>query len=185
MNLLPMTFKITGLSAMLHNNPAKMRPADNSIKTKRIPSAEDEAASSAYKDTKGYYVPAIQFRMGILYAASGKKMGKRSAKSVLAAGVLIEQEKCYLSDPKTHKPIAEHTIDTRRCIVQRAGILRSRAKIEEWACEVTFLVDHDLLGNPEKDLLDILNDAGTISGVGDFRPQKMGWFGRYKAELKK
>lgn len=182
MKLVKFKFSITGLSPLLVSNPAKMKGGQPTMGRKTIPSPEEEAKSSTYQLSDGrFYLPSIQFRMGLLYAVAGKKVGKRSARQIVAASVFNSTDKSILIDPDTNKPLKDYTIDTRRAVVQRQGIMRSRACFEKWATEVEFEIDTDLLS--EKVVAENLNEAGILSGCGDYRPSRQGPFGRYQAQL--
>lgn len=149
---------------------------------KKIPTPEEEAKAGLYQLNDGrFYLPSIQFRMGLLYAVSGKKVGKRSARQIIAASVFNSTDKSILVNPETGKPLREYTIDTRRAVVQRQGIMRSRPCFEKWATEVEFEIDTDLLA--PKVVEENLAEAGILSGCGDYRPSRQGPFGRYKASM--
>lgn len=199
------SFKITGQSALLMNNPASMLgPKEESsngkgkkgkkskgegekseLKVKSIPTAEAEAEVKAYRAADGQlYIPAISFRAALIEAPIGRKIGKLSAKRVYSASVFTVEQECLLFDPKTEKPIHEYEIDVRRAVVQRQGIPRARPRIDRWACYVVFDVDDSLLGKkPLAILSEGMNLAGRLAGVLDFRVSKTGEFGRFTAEL--
>jgi hypothetical protein len=101
----------------------------------------------------------------------------------LKATIFPAEEWTTLLDPKTRKPIKgdQYVVDTRRAVVQRNGVLRSRPKILAWVCVVTFEVDETIGGSQL--LEDIGNLAGRMVGIGDFRPEKGGPFGRYAVRL--
>lgn len=182
MKLEKFKFGIVGLSPLLMSNPAKMGGGQQTMGRKKVPSPEDEARSGLYQLADGrFYLPSIQFRMGLLYAVSGKKVGKRSAKSIIAAAVFNPTDKSILTHPETGKPLTEYTIDTRRAVVQRAGIMRSRPCFEKWATEVELEIDTDLLS--PKVVEENLAEAGILSGCGDYRPSRQGPFGRYTAKM--
>ena len=184
------TFEITGISPLLMHNPASMsKPGDKkSVSAKQIPSPEEEAEAACYRNDKGqFYMQAIAFRGSIINpggGASGRKIGKTTANSRCAAGISINEkfDKCVLINLKTRKPLTEYKIDTRRAVVQKNGIMRSRPRLEEWACDLVFDIDTDFVTIEQ--VVELLNISGRIAGVGDYRPQKKGWFGKYKAELK-
>lgn len=182
MKLEKFKFQITGISPLLCSNPAKMTGGNPTMGRKKIPSPEEEAKAGAYILSDGrFYLPSIHFRMGLLYAVSGKKVGKRSARQIIAAAVFNSTDKSILLDPETKKPLKEYTIDTRRAVVQKAGIMRSRPCFEKWATDVEFDIDTDLLS--PKVVEENLQEAGILSGCGDYRPQRQGMFGRYQASL--
>lgn len=182
MNLASCKFRITGIFPLLTHNPAGMQPNVNSPKVKKIPTPEDEARTGLYLDDYGNYcIPSIAFRSALLNGLKGKKVGRSSAVSVFQAAVFNVDEYSVLVDPDTDKPLSEYCIDTRRAIVQRNGVLRSRPKFEKWGCYVHLEIDLDIT-NPQQ-VEEALNIAGQAVGVGDFRIEKRGMFGKFKAEL--
>ena len=63
-------------------------------------------------------------------------------------------------------------------VVQRSRILRTRAKFDKpWSC--TFEVDVDDEQIDKSQLLEWLDIAGRQIGLGDWRPEKSGMFGRF------
>lgn len=182
MNLALCKFKITGIFPLLTHNPAGMQPNANSPKVKKIPTPEDEARTGLYLDDDGNYcIPSIAFRSALLNGLKGKKVGRSSAVSVFQAAVFNVDEYSVLVDPENDKPLREYCIDTRRAIVQRNGVLRSRPKFEKWGCYVHLEVDLDIT-TPQQ-VEEALNIAGQVIGVGDFRIEKRGTFGKFTAVL--
>ncbi len=75
----------------------------------------------------------------------------------------------------------DYIIDTRRCVVQRNGVLRSRPCIElPWGLTARFLVDTAVVGSKAEPVISSIARAGQIAGLGDYRPQRKGSFGRYQ-----
>ena len=176
------TFKITGISPLLMNNPASMRPAPKGAVKKTIPTPEAEAAMKVYAEKNGQakphlYMPSIAFRSSLIRACIGKRIGKVGAKTLVSAGVFIVEEKCFLVQPGTKKPITEYEILTVRAVVQRQGVLRSRPKINEWETRIVFEIDDDFV-TPDQ-VLELFCLAGKLAGAGDWRPEKQGMYGRY------
>ena len=111
------------------------------------------------------------------------KLGRSSAKTVLNH---IQIEPFDLIELKSHKnrPIKTYDTDERRVVVSRAGIIRTRPVVKEWKLTFTIVADESLMTASFKDsgldaLTSILADAGKKQGIGDYRPQKGGNFGRY------
>lgn len=66
-------------------------------------------------------------------------------------------------------------------VVQRQRILRTRAKFDlPWACEFTLDCDDELVD--EIQLGYWLDVAGRQVGIGDWRPEKSGVYGRFEIE---
>lgn len=182
MNLETVTFKVVGLTPLLQHNPEKLMVRGGGIKQKRIPTAEEEAEMGAYRLPSGQlYIKATAFRSAILSAAKGKKVGKFSAKSVLAGAILPLSEVAPLEDPRTGEPVTAYEISVMRAVVQRQGVMRARPLIREWACLVPFHLDTDVV--PADPVLELLQEAGARVGVCDYRPETGGFYGRFAAEL--
>jgi len=182
MNLILIKNKVTGIFSLLTHNPAQMQVVNRGPKTKRIPSPEEEAAAGLYFDDDGNYcIPSIAFRSALLNGLKNKKVGKASAISVFQAAVFNMDELCILIDPETDEPLKEYKIDTRRAIVQRQGVMRSRPRFDKWGCYLTLSIDTDIV-TPEQ-VEEHLNIAGQIIGVGNYRIEKRGPFGKFKVEL--
>jgi len=179
--------KITGTSPLLMNNPASMKSGGGGLSTKKkeyIP--EEEAAPKRYLTSDGEHLcfPVAGFLGGIIQkACSGRKINKRFASAVVPGALFQLNELTVLLDPITNKPISadDYDIDVRRAVVGKAGVHRARPKVENWATELTLEFDDEFL-DPQT-ILELVNLAGKIAGVGDFRPAKRGPFGRYSAEL--
>lgn len=71
--------------------------------------------------------------------------------------------------------------DTRPVRVGSSTVMRTRPVFRDWAFEVPFQLDTELLDIP--DLQRILNVAGQVIGLGDWRPAKGGRRGRFTATV--
>ncbi len=68
---------------------------------------------------------------------------------------------------------------TAAVVVQRARILRTRAKFDvPWSLGFTVEADPELVGDQE--LARWLEIAGSRVGLGDWRPEKSGTYGRFR-----
>jgi hypothetical protein len=172
--------KIKGLSDLLMNNPQNLGVGGP------LPTPDKEAEISRYEDEDGnLVVPAIALRKSIMLGATGYKIGKFSLRSRLSASIQLFEEFFNLKDDKGNF-IKEHIIDRRRVVIQRAAVIRSRAKVVlPWNFEGVFGFNAELLmdkhGEVQLELLKkAINIAGQVAGLLDFRPNKGGWFGKYE-----
>lgn len=173
--------ELNGLSPLLMHSPESMHRADDkALGRKVIPSPEEEATASRYLLPDGnFYVPAIAVRSSMLQGARGYRIGKRPAREILAGAIILTDEVFPLM--RNGKPISgsDYTIDSRRAVVQRQGVIRSRAKIElPWQLEAVFGYNSQL-ANLEQIRM-ALNNAGQIAGLLDGRPGSGLWFGRFE-----
>jgi hypothetical protein len=181
------TYKVQGVTPLLMHNPQGMMVDANGAapsKAKRIPSPTEEAELGAYRTADGILaVPAIAIRNCTITAAGAFKHKTRSWRTFVSHIQIEPSDLLMLSGvgPKA-KPLTEYEIDTRRCVIKgRGAILRSRPLIKEWQTSFTFIVDVTMLptDEPRELLKAFLLEAGSRIGIGDYRPEKTGWFGRF------
>lgn len=186
MELKCFSVQVNGLAPILMSNPVGMtnRSTGKGLSRKVIPTPEEEAETGAYRlPTNQLYIPAVAFRGAILNASMGYRIGKEPARIRLSAGIIIDQDRfpIFRSNGNGLDPVRDYAIDTRRAVVQRQGILRSRAMVElPWECTVAFSYDADIVTDVL--IADALKRAGQIIGILDYRPACKGWFGRFEVE---
>ena len=170
--------KATGMSpVLLHSTGGMKVQVPGGVKRREIPTPEEEAEAGTYRDADGdLCLPTTGFRAGALNAASGLKVGKLTARRALGAFFPL-QELTKLLNPETDEIISEYEIDIRPAVVGTARIMRSRARVERWSVIIECEYDEGIID--EESILDLLNRAGRLSGIGDYRVQCSGTFGRY------
>ena len=134
--------------------------------------SKEEAKKSAYwgKDKK-LIIPSSCLYASILNASSFHKIGKRSAKSILAGSLRIEPMEVPLNTNK-------YEIDVRPVVIQRNRVLKSRARLDKWKASFTIIYNENLIADAEI-IKVVLKESGERVGILDFRPQKSGWFGTF------
>jgi len=171
--------KIRGLTPLLMN-----RLTPEKLKRKTTPKTREfnpvkEAEESAYIDVidgkRQLYIPAEAVYGMIVTAASLYRSGRIPLSSLLAGTIRIEPPKIPLGTDK-------YEVDIRAVVVQKARVMRARAKVYPWCAEFTIVYDREMLGRVLGDLRKVLEDGGRRVGLLDFRPQKKGWFGTFAVE---
>lgn len=163
--------ELTGTSPLLMNRLSLESLQKKSRKVMKIYDVEEDARDSAYMtEDKELYVPMEALFSMMIYAAGAHKIGRRSMKSYLAGGIRIEPEKILLTPNK-------YEVDLRAVVIQRARVIRARAKVKDWKIGFTLIYDDEIL--TAEPLRAILDDAGKRVGLLDFRPQRSGWFGTF------
>lgn len=175
------TIKLKGKSPLLTHNPASMliKP-DKAKKGATEYDPAEEAEKGAYRLESGACaIPGIAIRNSLINAASAwKPPGRKGTMKGILAHVEIAEEFVPLLK-EDGKVMDSYVIDSRRAVVQRQGIIRSRPRFENWFVDFELIYDEQLI--PNVDIIkDILNDAGQRIGIGDYRPHKGGWFGRFE-----
>jgi hypothetical protein len=180
------SFRITGTHPLLMHSPASMSLTERNLKTKVIPSPEEEAKASRYVTSKGFlYIPTQGIRNSIASGGKGRRIGKMAATTILRSAMFPAEEQSVLLDPATGKPLTadQYVIDTRRVQLKGRGgtssVLRSRAMIREWCTDFILELDETI---DDDMVIEAGNIAGRLVGICDYRPEKSGPFGRYTIE---
>jgi hypothetical protein len=174
------TIKITieGTSPLLMNRYNVERELQRMKGIRKVNKTYDskiEAENSAYWTTSGkkeLCIPANCLYASLLGASSFHKIGKRSAKPMLAGSIRILPEEIRLGT-------AKYEIDIRPVVISRQRVLKHRAKLNEWSASFEIAYNEKVITGIEV-IKDILSEAGERVGLLDFRPQKGGWFGTFK-----
>jgi hypothetical protein len=167
--------RLEGVSALLFHRwsvdgvEAKAKAAKGS-KAKK----SDDLESYVYRNLLGELaLPCEYVRMAMIHAAKYKqdpRSPRKSAMDLFKAGLAGVDELCSLGVEKWDY------IDRRRAVVQRSGITRHRpAMLAGWVVTVRMSV---LLPEYVSPALanEVLQAAGRLIGVGDFRPT----YGRFQ-----
>jgi len=134
----------------------------------------DNVESYVWRDDKGHLaIPAEYFRMSIIGAAKFKqdpRSPRKSAMDLFKAGIVVLEELASVGKKEWDY------LDRRRVQIQRNGVTRVRpALLSGWQAEFNIQVLLPEYISPEL-FNEVLQMAGRLIGVGDFRPT----YGRYQ-----
>ena len=172
---------VTGVSPLLIN---RFKENDEHVEAVKKATKKDygtpreQAEATAYRDEKDQrlWVPSTWISGAIRSVASDYKMPgtRKSVKSISGGAIVPVDEKCYFIEGYAVKDVE---IDSRPVVIQRARIMRHRARLEKRSFSVCLEIDNEII-EPEN-VHRILSDAGRRCGIGDFRPNKGGPFGKF------
>jgi hypothetical protein len=134
---------------------------------------DDDATSRLYpQNGNGATFPAENIRQSIIGASSRTKIGRRSATTDIAAAVYLFPEMLPLS--------GEWHTDSRAVVIPatKGRILRHRPMFNEWSIAFDIQINTDLVS--ERMVREIVDNAGALVGLGDFRPARKGPYGRFQ-----
>lgn len=168
------TVTIEGFSPLLmHRFP--MTEKDAKSKAKNQKQTKDDVESYLYLDENKNLAQPSTHLIASLKKAGAKfqipGQGKLTYKNLMGSGAVIIDPDMIL-----HKH-QEYEIDRRPVVVNRARIVRSRPMLKKW--ELSFTVDYDKDEIPREVLKELFDYSGHRVGIGDFRPEKGGPFGRF------
>jgi len=170
--MLTFAVEIEGLEPGLlqHRCPIEFAGTGPAIKYSK---PEEEAEAAAYRMEEGnLYQPAEHLERALIGAAGMFKIGRRSAAGVAAPAFLISPRQ--LDHGTDH-----YEIDIRPVVIPstKGRVARARPLIFPWKLQFDLILDDSLINS---DLArQILDTAGRQKGIGDFRPEKKGPFGRF------
>ena len=140
---------------------------------------ELECFVSLYLDEEGAATfPAAAFRTNIETAARKLRQGPQ-----VREGLIVEEVEEFDYDRSlgtSPDELARNVQFTVGVGVGRARVLRTRARFDDWAATIRVDVDPELVDREQ--LLTWLDIGGRRLGVGNWRPEKSGQFGRFKVE---
>lgn len=178
-----MSFAIRGVSPLIQHKWAEkalteMRDKQQGKKTrertKRDPAAEAQDATYVTADGR-IGIPGMAFKSALV-AAAHKDIGIE--KTLVRKALFLVTD-----DPDKVLPIEADTPTIREDTV-RVGMgsadLRYRPEFLNWRCEITLIVDGDLM--QEKDVLSLVDRAGFGVGICEWRPEKGGEYGRFEVD---
>lgn len=135
---------------------------------------EEQAEIAAYRDpeTRVLYIPGVNVQRCLVSAASySKGKGRSNLVRQAAACLLVEPQRISLGTK-----IFE--IDSRPVVVPatKGRVVRHRPRLDNW--KIAFTIEYDETLLDEKQVRQIVDNAGSRVGFLDYRPEKKGPFGR-------
>jgi hypothetical protein len=174
--------KIKGLTPLLmsrfteHAEVAVSSGSRVSISAKSS-TPREEAASRCYKDDDGWlFIPGTNIFAAIIAAGTFHKVGKSKLTtmktSLIPAGLSVIDLVCPLNTK-------DWEVDSRSVVIPSTGgrIMCHRPRLDEWSTTFTLEIDEEMFN--EKVVRILVTDAGKKLGIGDYRPQRKGPFGRF------
>jgi len=137
----------------------------------------EQAEKTAYVDKKGFlYIPGPNMFAALIEAGKYHKSGKSKVttqkSSMVPAGISLEEMVMSLGTK-------EFEVDSRSVVIPTTGgrIMRHRARLDKW--ELTFTLDVDTEMFAMDFVRTLVDDAGKRIGLGDYRPDRKGPFGKF------
>lgn len=166
---------IKGISPLLQNRwPLEDQGVE--AKSKNRKKEEDNAEKRLYRMDDGTifepctHIIASMKKAGAKFQILGQ--GKTTYKNIIGAGAII-----ITPESIPHK-YQQYSVDSRRVVIKGQGaVTRKRPCFNPWALDFTIEYDEEEISAAT--IKTILDYAGRYVGIGDFRPEKGGPFGRF------
>jgi hypothetical protein len=167
--------EISGVTPLLMN---RFNIDEQKVKKDKDLTPREAAEKVCYIDeNKKLYYPTTNIYSCLIEAGKFHKEGKvkvtTARSSLIPAGVMIEGETIYFTQPETWE------VDSRSVVVPSTGgrIVCHRPRLDEWV--LNFILKIDLKMFSPKFIRTLIDDAGSKVGLGDFRPARKGIYGRF------
>ncbi len=183
-------FEIEGLSPLLMHSDRLVDPLDPDTKAMKAITSKKQKTDQDHLDLRymdfcggiyfdelvGPYMPGINIRACMQAAARLNKQGKKIGRGVIIPELMVPVE---YKGPRTIEGLFKKGFwDCRPVVVNKSKLMRTRPKFDKWKMTFTVNFSDEIVDGPE--LRDILERAGNFIGLGDFRPDRDGPFGRFK-----
>ena len=181
-------FNIIGTSPLIQHawspkglRQMRMTPAERKKQPKEVRDPEKEANSAMYRTSDGAPgFPMLSFKASLIGAAH-KDLGIE--KTVVRKALFLPSH--AYGDGLIAPLIFDGEPEIREDIVRvgsGATDLRYRPMFHQWGVRVIVQIDHEILN--EQDVVNLVNRAGFSVGVGEWRPEKGGEYGRFEFDVK-
>ena len=166
---------IVGVTPLLQNRFATATEGEiKTTKRKSNTTKENNVEDTVYKMPDGtIYQPSESIKQCLIEAGKAFKKGKPGLSKIFASFIVVTPEAIKMNPQ-------EYTTDRRAVVIPstKGRVMRNRAKFEEWSLtfDITILDDSEI---NQETLHDALDYSGHYIGIGDYRPQKKGMFGRF------
>ena len=177
---------VEGLTPMMMNRFTEESAASTRSRVRKVGKCteeipREEAKHEAYMDpeTEELYVPTTWLMAAFTEAGKFFKIKNSkltTAKSSIVGGYIWIEEEPAIPLGTTH-----FEVDSRRVVIPATGgaVVRHRPRLDKWGFEFTLGIDED--GTFDLQLArDIVETAGKRVGVGEYRPQRRGTYGKFR-----
>lgn len=177
---------VRGITALLIHRFAEQSEQNAGARrvTVSVSDPRIEAEKSAYKRPDGtYYISAFAIIGCMRGAGGGHKMkgSRKSLRFVVPSAIMVDTDAITILD-LDGKPSKGFEVDSRPVTIPatKGRIMRHRPRWNSWKLAFSLEIDTDMLSPDDAQML--LTEGGSAYGVGDFRPEKCGPFGRFMVE---
>ena len=180
--------KIEGIHGLLQHRFSEQaevegqEPTRTALGVKRG-TPREEAEKVCYRDLEGnLYFPGSAISRLLREAGSNHKSkgSRKSIKYIVPSAVFVPEDAIPLLNPITLERLADFEVDTRPVVnpYTKGRVMRHRPRIDRWAMEFSLEIDDEVL--PLDFMQQLLTEGGRRVGLGDYRPEKGGPFGRFR-----
>jgi hypothetical protein len=178
--------RIVGITPLLQHRFTEKAEVEQATRRMMVQAKDprETAESHAYRmpDTKQLWHPGPAISRLLREAGGGHKLRgqRRSVKYTVPAAVIVLDDTLPLCSRDGKTPLMNFEVDSRPVVIPstKGRIMQHRPKSFHWSTEFSMQVDIEML--PIDLVHQLLMEGGLRLGIGDFRPEKGGPFGRFR-----
>lgn len=141
------------------------------------------ASKVAYRKPDGqFYIPGTAFSRLLRDAGSNHKLknSRKSTRFLVPAAVIVPSDAITITNGDGKTPVADFEVDSRPVVIPstKGRVMRHRPRFDCWSATFNLEIDEEIL--PVEFIHQLLIEGGSKQGIGDFRPEKGGPFGRFQ-----
>jgi hypothetical protein len=180
------TARIEGTTSLIQHRFSEQAESDSTKTTRLVgnsrgtPREEAEKVTYRFPDGSLYHPGAAISRL-LREAGSNHKIKgtRKSVKFAVPSAVIVLDDAIALEMPGSGEAISDYEVDSRPVVIPstKGRVMRHRPRLDKWAMTFHLEIDDDLL--PVEFVHQLLEEGGRKLGIGDFRPEKGGPFGRF------
>lgn len=177
------TVTIEDLSPLLQHRFGEQAELDAEARSVKIENMTPALAAerTAYRaDDGSLYEPGAAFARLLREAGSSHKQRgtRKSLKYIVPAAVIVPSDQIPLHDASGSR-LTRIEVDSRPVTIPatKGRIMRHRARIEHWRATFDLEIDEGVLDS--QTIHQLLEEGGRRIGIGDYRPEKGGPYGRF------
>ncbi len=162
--------------------------ASKGRKTRMVSAAEEPTPREAvekvvYRDKAGHFVfPSTAILRMVREAAGNHRVRgtRKSAKYLIPSAVFTVEEVIVIRNGDGSSPAPDYEVDSRPVTIPttKGRVMRHRARWDCWSASFGLDLDEELFAPAFLQLL--LEEGGRRVGIGDYRPEKGGPYGRFR-----
>jgi len=170
-------YKVTiqGTTELLMHRPSSLIGNISKEQKQKEETPKQQAEKSLYVTDKGkLYQPSTHILGALVDAGKSQQVvGKKKATYSKIVGYAVQIEPYEIEHKKQ-----QWEVFSCLAVINRGRVLIHRPMLKNWELEFEVIFDEEQI--PATILKEIFDRAGRFSGIGDWRPNKKGRFGKFQ-----
>lgn len=190
------TIRLSGASDLLLHSDRGCNPlsdvaiAHKALTSKRKKTDEDHLAIArseymmGFYDSPGVSIPGQNVKSALVQGFKFNKLGMAAKRCVMVVDEWLQVAHAGPNDPdKLWNGGKGPFVDCRSVKVSTARLMRYRPRLRDWRITAAIMFDDRMIEKAQ--LIVAAENAGQYVGIGDYRPETGGGFGRFTVEVVK